>query len=336
MANVEANGDKVSAEDKATIDKLAAEYSGELKALGVRMDALEKKVGNVKFTGDARIRYVHTKNGSLPNADNGRIRITATAAVNDKVSVVTRLSTDNYDMRDNKDQTLLADRYYVQYTGKKLTVAVGRQGVTLGKGTIIDAASTNVTGTSLAIPVSQYKLTVLRGRLDINTTTQDTTNLTAVQFDGIKLGKKATLGADYGEVQPTVGDKTKLYGVNFDYALANKVGLFGEYVKSDADDYNKAYTVGVKVTNIAPKLNLTATYAKWGVNTVTPKFTTLKDQIGTNIGTDNTKVSRVRLDYALLANTNLYVDWSQAKAANIGASDTVNFNRVDTGLEFKF
>ena len=60
VARAMANCDGADAADKATIDKLAAEFSTELDALGVRVDNLEKKVAglkNVNVYGDMRFRY---------------------------------------------------------------------------------------------------------------------------------------------------------------------------------------------------------------------------------------------------------------------------------------
>ena len=47
----------VSAADKAAIDKLAAEFSDELTSLGVRVANLEKRVGNVKWSGALQYTY---------------------------------------------------------------------------------------------------------------------------------------------------------------------------------------------------------------------------------------------------------------------------------------
>ena len=49
--------DRVDAEQNAIINRLANEFSAELNNLGVRVATLENKVGNFKFTGDARLRY---------------------------------------------------------------------------------------------------------------------------------------------------------------------------------------------------------------------------------------------------------------------------------------
>ena len=71
VARAMANCDGADAADKATIDKLAAEFSTELDALGVRVDNLEKKVAglkNVNVYGDMRFRY-DWKNSA--NVDEG-------------------------------------------------------------------------------------------------------------------------------------------------------------------------------------------------------------------------------------------------------------------------
>ena len=61
--------DRVDAEQNAIINRLANEFSAELNNLGVRVATLENKVGNFKFTGDARIRYQgsHTVDNAYVN-----------------------------------------------------------------------------------------------------------------------------------------------------------------------------------------------------------------------------------------------------------------------------
>ena len=77
VARAMANCEGADAADKATIDKLAAEFSTELDALGVRVDNLEKKVAglkNVQVYGDMRFRY------DWKNFDNVREGQTVDAA----------------------------------------------------------------------------------------------------------------------------------------------------------------------------------------------------------------------------------------------------------------
>ena len=102
VAKAMAHMDKASVEQRALINKLADEYADELNNLGVRVSNLENKVGNVKLTGDARLRYKY-QNGGTEN-DNSwdyRIRLRATANVNDKTTVNYGISTNNHSFADN-------------------------------------------------------------------------------------------------------------------------------------------------------------------------------------------------------------------------------------------
>jgi Spy/CpxP family protein refolding chaperone len=102
IARMLAKEDQYNAEQRAMIDKLASEYADELNNLGVRVSALEKKVGNVRFNGDARMRYqqvyktVEASNGvdyattDKDDAWNGRIRIGVKGEVNDNTYVYGR------------------------------------------------------------------------------------------------------------------------------------------------------------------------------------------------------------------------------------------------------
>ncbi|WP_298705967.1 S-layer homology domain-containing protein, partial [uncultured Veillonella sp.] len=57
VAKAMANQARANAEQQALINRLANEFASELNNLGVRVSALEDKVGNVKVTGDVRLRY---------------------------------------------------------------------------------------------------------------------------------------------------------------------------------------------------------------------------------------------------------------------------------------
>ena len=79
-----------SAADKALIDKLAAEFSDELKNLGVRVANLESKVDNVKWDGFVRYDYTkrnveHTNNnmdGRFDTAQRIWLRLNTTMEIN--------------------------------------------------------------------------------------------------------------------------------------------------------------------------------------------------------------------------------------------------------------
>ena len=96
VAKAMAHMDKATVEQRALINKLADEYADELNNLGVRVSNLENKVGNIKFTGDARLRYRY-QNGVIDNDDSWqyRIRLRGQAQVNDRTTVTLGLTTDN-------------------------------------------------------------------------------------------------------------------------------------------------------------------------------------------------------------------------------------------------
>ena len=110
VAKAMAHMDKASVEQRALINKLADEYADELNNLGVRVSNLENKVGNVKLTGDARLRYIH-QNSDAHTADlhekknddswSYRVRLRATANVNDKTTVNYGISSDNHTFSNN-------------------------------------------------------------------------------------------------------------------------------------------------------------------------------------------------------------------------------------------
>ena len=103
-AKAMAHMDKASVEQRALINKLADEYADELNSLGVRVANLEKKVGNVKLTGDARIRFQHQNGNDDYRNDHFwdyRFRVRANAQVNDRTTVTYGISTDDLNFGDN-------------------------------------------------------------------------------------------------------------------------------------------------------------------------------------------------------------------------------------------
>ena len=101
VAKAMAHQERVDGEQNAIINRLANEFSAELNNLGVRVSTLENKVGNFKFTGDARLRY---QNVAKNDADQSvidsnkskfdyRARVQFDATVNDNTKAVVLLAT---------------------------------------------------------------------------------------------------------------------------------------------------------------------------------------------------------------------------------------------------
>ena len=270
MAASEADDAKITAENKALIDKLAAEFGSELDALGVRVTALENKVGNVKLSGVARIRMVNEDFDADEDSNkyDMRIRLKATAQVNDKVTVNARFTTDNVNLEDDNggnDRDARFDQYNVKFASDRLTLIAGRDDAWLGKGTIIDD---NLLGAQLVVPFGPFTFAAISGRLDTDDTgfyetkkvyklnpetgvikqedekvAMGDLNLTAFELNG-KVGKVG-LGFDYGWIEAKQNDdvfddapgaredKANVFGVNVDYTFNDKVNVWAEYVKTD-------------------------------------------------------------------------------------------------------
>ena len=139
--------DRVDAEQNAIINRLANEFSAELNNLGVRVATLENKVGNFKFTGDARLRYTGTEDARKSKFDyRGRVKFEAT--VNDNTKAVVRLMGSKEFGKAGNPSTAI-DRVYVQHNfGKYATVAAGRQDLTVGSGLAFDGAFEGVVATA--------------------------------------------------------------------------------------------------------------------------------------------------------------------------------------------
>ena len=136
IARLMAKEDQLNAEQRATLDKLAGEYADELANLGVRVSNLEKKVGNIYWSGDARMQYQNNLNDEGKNKDNdtwaGRMRLNIKADVNDKVTMNGRMVYEmNFKDNDDPDGVYM-DRIYSDWTPNDQTsVKIGRFGVAL-------------------------------------------------------------------------------------------------------------------------------------------------------------------------------------------------------------
>ncbi|MBP3690959.1 MAG: S-layer homology domain-containing protein [Schwartzia sp.] len=133
----------LSAADKTLVDKLAAEFAGELKSLGVRVAALEKKADNMKLRGIVRYRYIHRTNGAAPiapaapgapgtddriNVNQVLLRIEPTMRINEHWTGRARLNYGGWDNMDTaqNENTVMVDRIYAQGDYKNLSICLGK------------------------------------------------------------------------------------------------------------------------------------------------------------------------------------------------------------------
>ena len=252
IAKAMANQDRANAEQQAMINRLADEFSNELNNLGVRVARLEDRVGNVKVTGDARLRYQKFTNNQV-NFD-GRARLQFNAKVNDRTDAVVRLTTDNFEFGNatNENQVKF-DRAYVDHKfGERVSVKAGRFGQMLGAGLAFDG-----TFDGLQFNASNEKVKfqaaygyMMSGDFQ-NMATNLNPELVVLNLNG-KVGKHVDLGGFYtrvnGEDLQVYKVVKGLYGFNANVNV-NKVWIGGEWLKASKITESTAWTAGVGYSN---------------------------------------------------------------------------------------
>ena len=334
VAKAMANQDRANAEQQAMINRLADEFSNELNNLGVRVARLEDRVGNVKVTGDARLRYKDAEHAK--SKFDARARLQFNAKVNDRTDAVVRVVAGDFEFGDaTADTTVKVDRAYVNHKfGERVSVKAGRFGQMLGAGLAFDG-----TFDGLQFNASNEKVQfqaaygyMMSGDFQ-NMATNLNPELVVLNLNG-KVGKHLDLGGfytrfngeDYEINEPVKG----LYGFNANVNV-NKVWVGGEWLKASNIEESTAWTAGVGYGNYD-----IAKQGTWGVkvqhfnmkNNALIIDTTWNQPYGAGF-----KGWMATVDYALKNRVGLSAyygfDW---KYQDCGCEP--NFYRVDLNYEF--
>ena len=252
IARMLAKEDQLNAEQRATLDKLAGEYADELANLGVRVSNLEKKVGNLYWSGDARMRY---QDKAVDAADgwNGRMRINVKGQVNDSTYVQGRL-TSNMDFKKSgaEDTDVVFDQLFVNHDfGKAATVRLGRIPVAFGdQGGWLYGDSYGVDGAEATIHAGdKVNLTAGYGRFNTSDYDKGVEDQDAFYARGAADLNVAKLGVDYikftGDKKADTAAGYELMGANLTVPVSD-FRVFGEYWKNTtADDNDTAWNAGL-------------------------------------------------------------------------------------------
>ena len=251
VARLMAKEDQLNAEQQATLDKLAGEYADELANLGVRVSNLEKKVGNISWSGDARMRYQDS--GLDKTSWNGRIRLNVKGQVNDATYVQGRVTTDMWfkdagDNQDNDGNTYM-DQIYVNHNfGKNVAVRLGRQPIAFGnQGGWLVNPSRGFDGAQASYKNGKLALTTGYGQL--NLPKADGTSKAYGDKDfyfaqGAYDFGFAKLDANYLATKETK-DNVEIYGVGLNVPV-QQFNVFGEYWQNTlAKDNDTAWNAGL-------------------------------------------------------------------------------------------
>ena len=345
VAKAMANQDRANAEQQAMINRLADEFSNELNNLGVRVARLEDRVGNVKVTGDARLRYKDAEHKS--SKFDARARVQFNAKVNDRTDAVVRLTTDPFEFGDaTANTTVKVDRAYVNHKfGERVSVKAGRFGQVIGGGLAFDGtfdgAQFNAGNDKVQFQAA-YGYAV--SGLAENNTKKDNAELAIVNLNG-KVGKHANVGGFYTRVNgedfktaatatPAAKAYKNIYGFNTDFNF-DKVWVGGEWLKASNVAKSQAWTAGVGYGAY--------NQAKQGTWDVKAQYFNQKENapiVDTtwNHGYDKTYTQNAKgwmatVDYALQNNVGLTAnygfDWKDQNG-----NDKADFYRAD--LNYKF
>ena len=154
VAKAMGRSDKADIQQKAEINKLAAEFSEELNVIGVRVTKLEKNQPNLKFTGTAETRYTSTdyEKAATATAVGGayRMRLEGSAKVDDQTTMGIRMTSGvtksgaglryvsgtttgfGSEQGDDNKNTFSFDRYFITRNIGAVKTTLGAQKMMLG------------------------------------------------------------------------------------------------------------------------------------------------------------------------------------------------------------
>ena len=333
VAKAMANQDRANAEQQAMINRLADEFSNELNNLGVRVARLEDRVGNVKVTGDARLRYQDEEKGK--SKFDARARVQFNAKVNDRTDAVVRLTSGNFELGNSQNggnSNATIDRAYVNHKfGERVSLKAGRFGQTIGGGLAFDGtfdgAQLNA-GNDKVQAQAAYGYMV-SGEAAGLTKDQNVTN-TYLGLKG-KVGKHTMVGGFYDRVnQDSTNGYKNIYGFNAD-ANFDKVWVGGEWLKDSHVDESQAWTAGLGFGdyNIAKKGSWDVKGQYFNAKANAP----IVDTTYNHLYTTDAKGWMASVNYALQNNVGLSANYGFDWKTQDGA-DLNDFYRAD--LNYKF
>ena len=251
VARLMAKEDQLNAEQQATLDKLAGEYADELANLGVRVSNLEKKVGNLYWSGDARMRY--QDKGNNADAWNGRIRLNVKGQVNESTYVQGRFLNE-MDFKGNGDSNTTMDQLYVNHNfSKEVAVRLGRQPIVFGnQGGWLINPNKGYDGAQASYKNGKLALTTGFGQLNATKKVGDEVGGTEAADTDVYFAQGtydfgfAKLDANYiASKEGEADERGEIYGVGLNVPV-QQFNVFGEYWKNTTyGDNDTAWNAGL-------------------------------------------------------------------------------------------
>ena len=331
VAKAMANQDRANAEQQAMINRLADEFSNELNNLGVRVARLEDRVGNVKVTGDARLRYRDAEHAK--SKFDARARVQFNAKVNDRTDAVVRLTSGNFELGNSTTEgnaNATIDRAYVNHKfGERVSLKAGRFGQVIGGGLMFDGT---FDGAQLNVGNDKIQAQAAYGYMvsgeAAGLTKEENVTDTYLGLTG-KVGKNTMVGGFYDRVNQS-DDVKNIYGFNAD-ANFDKVWVGGEWLKASNLEKSQAWTAGVGYGNYDIKKQ--GTWDVKGQYFNQKENAPIVDTTYNHLYTQDAKGWMATVNYALQNNVGLSANYGFDWKTQSG-SDLSDFYRAE--LNYKF
>lgn len=254
-----AMGQDLSGEHKATVDKLAREFSEELSSMGVAIEDLQAEQERVKISGDARVRYAAIDNHG--DDSDFRARVTVDGKIDDNLKFNTRISSGNISYDESNTEAIF-DTANLGFSVWGLDNTVGRHDLYLGNGMIMDDTINGITSEIGDLKVflgnqtdenervygAEYNVDVLNG-LKLNYMKADADAGDDKEFYGantsFNIAKNVSLNAEYAKENKS-GDDAMAYGVSF-----NKIGFSAMYKDVEKNAHTAYSTTGGDLNNVS-------------------------------------------------------------------------------------
>lgn len=215
VAKAMAKSEAADNNNKALIDKLAAEFSDELANLGVRVADLEAKTDNVKWEGMVRYDWTTTNFAAedkhrAPETNVLKLRLEPTMTINENWSAHARIDADFDKDQDGKISKDI-DRAWTEGQYGKFNVKLGRFGTfsDASHGLVMDD---NVTGAEFTYaPTESWKVKATAGRTNV---------LTKKDANGLVYGTNDEDAATYWAVEANYANGKWDAGLGYHNVLA--------------------------------------------------------------------------------------------------------------------
>ena len=342
VAKAMAKEEKVNKQQKAMIDKLAAEYAAELDNLGVRVSNLEEKIGNVSWGGKIRLRTEKDDAFSDHSRSQSYYELWAKAKVNEDWTATVELT--GWRSMNGQERDIYTDYQYGDMDSNDTTVFVSGPlfgaDAKIGKfdswsyqGYVLDDA---VRGAELQFG-DKTKVQLTAGRVGgansdyFFSNNIDTADYAAIDVQ-IPMGDKANFGLAYHKVSgqdvvSTYGtdEDNNIWTAGFDTKLGADWKFQGIYAKSSLDNQPDASgTKGYDARFIykATDVKDAGSYSLWvGYN----KIPTVTQVSSTAFRGWNTKGWEVGVGYVPTENVLLKAVYFDGEKLNAEGTDVTKF-----------